>query len=139
MCLWVSLRGRVPTEGDVCRHAEDDGLGEGCGLGEEVKVVQCEDQLDWFIHLNSHLRVKKEGLVSNNMVHYTGNESSFGTQTTPYTYSFLLLVHIAGLGQLDVAGAQLSRGRKLNSILCTRDHDGVTNLRKVTADTCKLP
>lgn len=45
----------IRTQGDICRHAEDHGLGEGCGLGEEVEIVQGEDELHRLVHLNGHL------------------------------------------------------------------------------------
>lgn len=45
----------VLTKGDISRHAEGDCLWQGCGLGEEVQVVQGKDELDGFIHLNGNL------------------------------------------------------------------------------------
>ena len=55
------------------------------------------------------------------------------------TYSLVLLVNVAGLGQLDVPGAELSGGGELDSVLGTGDHDGVSDLGEVPADTGKLP
>lgn len=55
------------------------------------------------------------------------------------THSFILFVYVAGLGQLDVSGAELSSGRELDSVLGAGDHDSVTDLGQVTADTGKLP
>lgn len=55
------------------------------------------------------------------------------------THRLVLLVHIAGLGKLDVSCAQLSRGRELDSVLGAGDHDGVADLGQVAADASKLP
>lgn len=55
------------------------------------------------------------------------------------THRLLLLVHVACLGQLDISGAQFSIGGELDAVLGARDHDGVADLREVTADACKLP
>lgn len=56
-----------------------------------------------------------------------------------HTHSLILFVYVAGLGQLDVSGAELSGGRELDSILGAGDHDSIADLGQVTADTGKLP
>ena len=55
------------------------------------------------------------------------------------TYSLLLLVHVAGLGQLNVARSQFSGGGELYSVFGAGDHDRVPNLGQVAAYTSKLP
>ena len=61
------------------------------------------------------------------------------TKSNSHTHSFVLFVYVAGLGQLDVSGAELSSGRELDSVLGAGDHDGVADLGQVTADTGKFP
>lgn len=60
-------------------------------------------------------------------------------RSTPHTYGLFFFVHIAGLGQLDVSRAQLSRSGEFNTVFGTGDHDGVADLRQVTANTGELP
>lgn len=61
------------------------------------------------------------------------------TQLNSHTYCLVLFVYIAGLGQLDVSCAQLSCGGEFDSVLGAGDHNGVTDLGQVAADTGKLP
>lgn len=123
--------GPLHTEGDISRHAEGDCFGQRCGLCEEVQVVQSKDQLDGFIHLNSNLKKGERLAQRQQLINHW-----FRKPTT--THSLLLFVNVAGLGQLDVSCTQLSCGRELDSILGAGDHDGVTDLRQVTADASEL-
>ena len=63
----------------------------------------------------------------------------FLTQSIIHTHCLILFVYVAGLGQLHIPCAQLSCGGELDSVLGAGDHDSVTDLWQVAADTGKLP
>ena len=48
-----------------------------------------------------------------------------------YGDGLLLLVHVSGLGELDVAGADVAGGGELNSLLGAGDHHGLAELGQV--------
>ena len=46
--------------------------------------------------------------------------------------SFLLLVHVGGLCELDVANTDVTGGGELDALLCAGDDDGLSELRQIS-------